>query len=188
MKLTYSKRILILSIIVLAVVLALDIIFTEMLLSKIININEKVKQLNLSSQEREKELTLRESIVSSKDEREKLLTYFVGPGNAETVEFTKYLEDLALVNGVTQKKSLGYEAVSELNSSNVVSAIRFRFNVSGKWTNVFNFLRAIENLPKVAYLNSVSLNVSSEAVSAKDIKSGNKIWSADLDFSVIKLK
>lgn len=188
MRLSYSKKIFIVSLGIFVGVIILDVIFTNLLLGKIISINDKVKQLNFSSQEREKELNLKDSIASSKMEREKLLNYFVGPGNAETVEFTKYLEDLALRSGVSQKKSLNYEPVSELASSEVVSAIRFRFNVTGSWANVFNFLQAIENLPKVAYLNSVTLSVSSEAVSPKGTKTAGKTWSADLDFSVIKLK
>jgi hypothetical protein len=188
MKLNYSKKILIISLLIFILIILLDIFITKLLLNKITSINDKVKQLNISSAEREKELNLRDSIISSDLEREKLTSYFVGAGNAETVEFTKYLEDLAIKNGVSQKKSLASEAVNELNSSDIVSALRYRFNVSGKWANIYNFLQAIENLPKIALLNSVSLSVSAEAVSAKELKTTGKIWSADLDFSVIKLK
>lgn len=188
MKIKYSKKVLILALIVFSGVIVLNVFFANILLVKIFSINDKVNQLNISSQKRERELALKDFIVSSSLDREKLAGYFIGAGNAETVEFTKYLEDLALVAGVTQKKSLNYEAISELDSAEVVSAIRFKFNVSGKWENVFTFIQLVENLPKVLSLNSVFLNVSSEAVSVKDVKSGRKVWSADLDFSVAMLK
>jgi len=188
MKLAYSKKILLLSITILIVTLVLDFIFINLLLGKIININNKVKQLDISSQEREKELNLRDSIANTTLEREKLESYFVGAGNAETVEFTKYLENLANEAGVSHKTSLDYEPVNELVTSDVISSIRYKFNVSGKWDNVFNFIQAVENLPKVALLNNISLVVGSEAATLKGIKSGNRIWSVDLDFSVVKLK
>ena len=187
MKINYSKKILLLSAIVLLLILVLDIIFTNLLMSKIININDRVKQLNISSREREKELNLKDAIVSSEAERKKITEYFVGSSNADIVEFTKYLEDLALAQNLTQKKSLDYGAVEGLPASGAISALHFRFNVSGKWSNVFTFLQAIENLPKITYLNSVSLNIVSGDLSTKGASEGNKIWSADLDFSVIKL-
>ncbi len=188
MRLNYSKKILILSLVVFASILTLDIIFTNMLLGKIVSINDKIKQSDISSQKREEELILKGLIASSKVEREKLTGYFVGAGNAETVNFTKYLEELALEAGVTQRKSLDYESANELSSSEIVSAIRYRFNVTGKWTNVFYFLQMIENLPKVLSLNNISVSVNPGAVSASEAKSGAKTWSADLDFSVVKLK
>jgi hypothetical protein len=188
MKLIYSRKIFILAITFFAGVLALNIIFANLLFNKIVNINNKVKQLNISSQERERELNLRDSIADSKAERERLEQYFVGAGNAETVKFTKYLEDLALEMGVTQSKTLNYEPVIGLESSSVVSTIRFKFSISGKWANVYNFQKAIENLPKVVTLNSVSLSLSTNEETDKDIKSTGKIWNADLDFSVINLK
>ena len=184
MKLNYSKKVLVASLITFVCVLVLDIIFTNLLLDKIVSINDKVRQIDISSREREKELNLKDSIASSKNEREKLLGYFVGAGDAETGTFTKYLEDLALANGVTQNKSLAYEPVIGLESSDVVTAIRFKFSISGRWANVWSFIQAVESLPKVSYLANVSLNLNSEAVSAKT----GKIWSADLDFSVVKLK
>jgi len=188
MKLNYSKRILVLVIIMFVGVITLNVTFSNLLLHKISDINDRVSQLDISSQEREKELGLREGIISSKAEREKLAGYFVGEGNVETVEFTKYLEDLALKNNLTQSKSLNYEPVSGLESSSVVSAIRFRFTIMGKWTNIFTFLQLIENLPKVLSLDSVSLSTSLDGDLAKEIRPEARIWQADLDFTVVKLK
>lgn len=185
MKLNYSKKILIASIVVFVVVIILDVVFTELLLGKIVSINDKVKQQDISSMERLKELTLKDSIANSEAERKELGEYFVGAGNIETVEFTKYLESLAAEAGVTEKKTLGYEPVGELASSGVLTAIRYKINISGKWPNVYNFLRAVESLPKVSYLNAVSFSLNSEST---DVKSVGKVWSADLDFSVVKLK
>jgi Tfp pilus assembly protein PilO len=81
---------------------------------------------------------------------------------------------------------LDYEPASEMTNSEFVSAIRFRFNVSGSWQNVFDFLRTIENLPKISYLSGINLTMNTSDISVKDGK--NKTWSLDLDFSVIKLK
>lgn len=184
MKLNYSKKVLIISIVTLLIVLILDIIFTNLLYGKILSINDKIKQIDISSLQREKELNLRDSIATSKTDREKLKEYFVGAGDASTVSFTKYLEDLALENGLKQNKSLAYEPIPGMESSGVVTAIRYRLNVSGRFINVFSFLQAVENLPEVSYVSSVSLNLNSEDTSAK----AGKIWSADFDFSVAKLK
>ena len=178
MKLTYSQKILILSSIVFITVVVLVSVFSNLLLGKITDINDKVKQLDISSQERLKALTLKGLISSSETEREKLNQYFVGAGNAETVIFTKYLENLALESGVTQAEALSYEPAKGMEASNIVSAIRFRFDVSGHFSNVFHFLQAVENLPKLGYLNSVTL----------DYNADTKVWSASLDFSILKLK
>ncbi len=188
MKLNHSKKILILAIPIFFLVLILNIVFVYLLLSTIDSVNNKVRQLNISSQKREEELLLKGLISSFSSEREKLSQYFIGMGNADVVAFTKYLEDLALNIGVSQKKTLAYEPMNELKDSETVSTIRFRFSISGKWSNVFNFLQLLENLPKVTNINSVSMFVNSEAVSIKEIKSGSKVWSADIDFSVVKLK
>jgi Tfp pilus assembly protein PilO len=186
MKLVYSKKILILALVVFVSVIVLDVVFTSLLLGKVSSINGKVKQLEDSSQERLKNLSLQESINSSKIQREKLTNYFVGPGNALTVDFTKYLESLASEASVTQKKSLNYEPVGELISSNVLTTIRYKFEVTGSWNSIFNFLQAIENLPKVAYLNGVSLNYNQGDALVKGEQTQG--WVATLDFSVIKLK
>jgi hypothetical protein len=180
MKLNYSKKMLIVSLVVFLVVFVLNSVFLNLLWTRIIGINDKVKQIDISTQEREREMILRDLIVNTKEQREKLASYFVGTGNADTVGFTEYLENQAKKTGVTQKKSLAYDEVKELGISEQVSAIRYKFNVSGNWTNVFNFLRTIENLPKVGYLNTVVFNANTD-------KTSGKIWSADLDFSVIKL-
>ncbi len=188
MKINYSKKILIISLSIFVVVLVADIVFGNLLYNKIISINDKIKQLEISSQERLNELTLRESITGSEANREKLGEYFVGAGNAEVVNFTQYLEDLAQEIGVSQKKTLDYEVISELPASASISAIRYRFNITGKWSNVFNFIQAIESLPRVVLLKSVSISLNSGVVSAKEVNSASKNWTADLDFMVVKLK
>ena len=187
MKLNYAKRILLLSLVIFLGVLVLDIIFTNLLLTKIISINDKVRQLVISSEEREKELTLKDSILSSVEEREKFDQYFVGAGDGKTADFIASLESIADQNSVSHNiKSVGYESVPALSSSETISFIRLRFSVSGRWANVFGFIQAIENLSKVATINSLSLTVGSD-LSATG-KTSTKIWTADLDFSVAKLK
>jgi len=188
MKLNYSKKVLILSIVILIIVLLLNGIFLYLLINKINNVNNKVKQLNISSEKRETDLILKDSVLGLSAEREKLSHYFVGAGDKETIDFTKYLEDLATLAGVAHQKTLSSETITGPASSETVSAIRYKFNITGSWPNVYHFLLMIENMPKVISLNSVSFNVSSGAVSLKEVKIGNKIWSADLDFTVVKLK
>jgi Tfp pilus assembly protein PilO len=185
MKLNYSKKILIFSLVVFLVVLILNVVFINLLLGKIVNINDKVRQLEISSTERLKEITLRDSILNSKEEREKLVTYFIPPGDTATVDFTKYLENLALENNVVQQKSLSYETLPGFDASGILWAVRYKFKVSGKWSNVYSFLRAVENLPRVSHINSVSFNLNSNNNSTKN---SGTVWSVDLDFFVVKLK
>ena len=188
MKFNYTKKALAISIFIFITIIVLDVLFISLLIKQINNINNKVKQLDVSFQERLKDFTLKDSIFKTEIEREKLAGYFVGVSNAEIVEFTKYLENLATGFNLTQKKTLDYEPAFGLESSVVISALHFKFNVSGRWSNVFNFIQAVENLPKVSYLTSVSVRLNSEALSVKEIKSLGRMWTADLDFSVIKLK
>ena len=180
MKLNYSKKILIISTVIFLVIFILNIISCNLLWTRIVSINDKIRQIDISTQERGREMVLRDLIANTREQREKLSSYFVGAGNAETVEFTEYLENQAKKVGVTQKKSLAYDEVEELGVSEQISVVRYKFNVSGGWTNVFNFLGVIENLPKVGYLSTVTFNADID-------KNSPKIWSADLDFSVIKL-
>jgi hypothetical protein len=185
MKLNYPKKVLIFSITIFLVVLILNIIFVNLLLNKVRNINAKVSQLEISSAERLKEINLKDSISNSEIEREKLNTYFVGAGNVETVEFTKFLEKLALENGVTQQKTLSYEPLPNFGGAEILSGIRYKMNISGRFTNVYNFLLAIENLAKVSGINNVSFNLNSNNNSTKE---AGAVWSGDLDFFVVKLK
>ena len=76
MKLNYSQKILILSLVLFIGVLILDIVFSNLLFGKIVNINNKNRQLDLSTQEREREIVLKDSIISTQGEREKLEQYF----------------------------------------------------------------------------------------------------------------
>ena len=121
MKLNYSQKILTASVVIFFSVLTFDAIFTNLLISKIYDINDKVSQLNTSSFERERELNLRDSVAGTKLDREKLSGYFVSAGNLETLEFTKYLEDLARENQVKQTKVLSLEPLRGMESSSVVS-------------------------------------------------------------------
>lgn len=176
MKLNYSQKMLVISTVIFVGVLVLNIIFINLLLNLVTGFNDKTQQLDNSFQVLQKETKLKDVIANSKEAGEKLSLYFVGPGDVETVNFVKFLEDLAVKNNVIQEKSLAYEPVAELPNSNTVSAIRFRSNISGSFANVFSFLQAIENMPKVVSLKSASLNTV------------DKGWAMSLDFSVIKLK
>ena len=178
MKLKYAQKMLILSIIFFVIILVSNIVFAELLLGKIFDINDKVRQLNISSQERENELNLKDSIGTSKTEREKLNAYFIASGDLPALDFTKYLENLAKDAGVTQTKTLAYEALAGLPTSDIVTSIHYKFTVTGHWANVSSFLQAVENLPNVLSVGGVSLSVNPES----------QIWSADLDFSVASLK
>ncbi len=188
MKINNSQKVLIFSGVVLIITIILDAIFGNLLLNKIVDINNKIRQQDISSQARLQELQLRDSIDSSGLERDKLNNYFVGSGNLEVVAFTEYLEDLAVEKGVVQKKTLNYEALASFPSSEFVSSIRYRTNISGKWSSVFAFIQAIENLPKAVFLNNISVGVNSDINSISNIRSSDNIWSADLDFSVVNIK
>jgi len=188
MKFYYTKKILIISILVFVIIIIESILFTNVLINKIVSINDKTVQMNTLTEEKMMDTNLGESITNTEVERKMLDQYFVGPGNVDTVEFTKYLEVLAKGFNLTQKKTLNYEPAMGMESSDSVSVIRYRFDVSGKWSDVYNFIQAVENLPRAGYLNSVNLNLSSVLSPTKSINSGNKIWTANLDFSVFKLK
>jgi uncharacterized membrane protein len=186
MKLSYSKKILILSALVFIGVVVLDVIFTNLLLNKIIGINDKVKQLTISSQERERNFILQDLVTSTKTERIKLEQSFVGVGDINTAEFIRSLELLAKSYSVTLViKSVGYEPVPEMASSEVVSLIKFKVNVIGKWDNVYGFLGKMENLSKVAMVTGVTFDANAGFEGGKN---QSKSWSADIDFSVVKLK
>jgi Tfp pilus assembly protein PilO len=182
MKLNYSKKILIVSVVIFLVIFVLDIISFNFLWAKIVSLNDKVKQIDISTKEREKEMTLKDLILKTKTEREEFDRYFIGAGNLETVKFTEYLETLAKEYKVIQKKTLVDEQLkdSDLEKSEFVSVIRYKFNITGDLANISGFLSALENMPKIGYLNSVVFNSASEI-------SKTKTWSADIDFSVIKL-
>ena len=187
MKITYVNIIFVLSVVLATIVISADVISISKVFDEIVGINDKVKQLDFSSQERERMMSLKDSIASTKLERGTLNGFFVGASNAAVVDFTKSLENLALENGVTQRKTLNYEPLSGLESSSMLSSIRFRLTVSGNWTNVYTFLQAIENLPKVMSLNSVALSANLANPSAGDSLVRGQSWTADLDFSVAKL-
>lgn len=188
MKLNYSKKIFIMSVLLLLLILIFNIIFLYLLFSKIESVNNKVKQLNISTEKRATDFILKDSVLSLSEEREKLSNYFIGMGDKETIDFTKYIEDLADSLNITQQKTLSLETIPNFASSETVSAIRYKINVSGPWSNVYHFILLMENIPKVTFLKSISLNTSLEASSLKEIKKNNRIWNANLDFVIVKSK
>ena len=131
MKLNYSKRILIVSILAFALVLILDITFTNLLSGKIRSIQDKNKQIALSSQERERNLALKESVINSEAERQVLEQYFVPAGDAKTAEFISQLEAQAKAAGLAYTvKSVGYTAITGIaTSSQNLTALKFKFSV-----------------------------------------------------------
>jgi Tfp pilus assembly protein PilO len=170
------------SLIIFVIILTLNIVFTTLLLNKIVGINNLVNEQNIISQTKMKEFKLSDSIENTKIDREKLIKYFIPAGNLQALQFTKYLEDLALENSVSQSKTLNYTPALGLESAENLTALNYKLRASGNWVNIFSFLRAVENLPKVMYLSEVSLRQESGVDSAPNQ------WSADLDFSVIKFK
>jgi hypothetical protein len=187
MKINNSQKFLLISVMLLFVVLIFNAIFIYLLVDKIYDIKDKENQLNLSLKEREKEILLKEAVDDSTLERAELENYFVKYSNLDTVKFTEYLEDLADTMNLEHRKTLDYETISEIPNLEFVSMIRFKFSISGRWQDVFNFIRLIEVLPKVSSINNLILNVIVDNDLVKDSKYKRPIWSADLDFSVLRL-
>ena len=176
MKLNYSKKVLILSIALFLLVLIFDLVFTNLLLGKVTNINNEVKQLTVSTQEREFSQSLKDSILKTEKDRTKLEQYFVAAGDARTAEFINQIEVLAKSSGLTPEvRAVDYEPVATAATSSTVSLVHFKLNIVGKWDNVFNFLQTIENLTKITLVQGVTLNASSA------------LWSGDIDFTILKL-
>ena len=162
---------------VLVGVITLVIIFTNLLLGKIFSINDKVKQMTLSSIERERNISLKESIHNSEKDRIELAKYFVGSDDEDTADFISQLEDLGKqLNLVINVKSVEYEKNPNFENSNYLSLVRVRVGFNGKWNGVFDFLQKIETLSKIVLIHNVSL------------ESNSRIWSGEVDFSVFKLK
>lgn len=186
MKLNFAKKIFILAVCTFVLVLVVDIIFTNMLVKNIIGINDKIRQLNLSTQERERESALASSVMNSEEDRRRLDAYFVAAGDSATVDFTTFLEDKARQLGLQYvTKSLDYENVIEPANVEGISVIRFRFTVTGSWSKVFVFLIQVENLSKIVSVNNVHFNLdNTEGVT----KNAGTNFTAELDFSVAKLK
>lgn len=177
MKLNYTKKIFIISAAVLVGIIILVLVFTNLLLGKIYSINDKVKQMTISSIERERNISLKESIHVSESDRGELAKYFMGSTDADTADFIGQLENLGKQLGLTVNvKSVEYEKNPNFDSSNYLSLVRVKVGFVGKWSGVFDFLQKIERLSKTTLIHGVSLDNSS------------KIWSGDIDFSVFKLK
>lgn len=177
MKFNYSKRIFVLSLGVFLIVLVLNIVFSNLLLEKILNINNKIKQQNISSQERERNLALKDSVIGTRELRLELEKYFIAPGDPQTASFVNYLEGQTKKTGLSPNiKSIDYENIETLGGDSNVLSVRLRLGAVGKWSDVYSLLIALESLPRVSFLNSVSLERQSEG------------WSVDIDMSVAKLK
>lgn len=185
MKINFAQKVLLLFVLIFILVLAGNIVVGNFVYKKISDINNKIKQVTLSAEERERAAVLKDSLLNSEIDRDKLEEYFVGSTDADTANFITYIEGLARQNGlVYDVRNVAYEPVSELSNSEHINFIKFRVNVVGSWNNVFTFLQVIENLPKVVSLGSVSFDNGPSLSS----KTRAKIWSADLEFSVARFK
>jgi Tfp pilus assembly protein PilO len=185
MKIKYSQKVLGSFVIIFLLILTANIIIGRMSIKQIESINNKIRQVTLSSEEREKLLALKESLTNSEEDRKLLDKYFIGSTDADTANFISYIENLAKQNGLTYNvQNVSYEPISEISSSEQVNFMKFQLNIVGGWSNIFTFVQNIENLPKVVSLSAVSID-NGPSLGAK---SKTKNWSADLEFSVARLK
>ena len=185
MKLNYSKKILIFSGLILFFVLLGNVVSFNFLIDKVLSINNKVAQVEISTKQRERNVSLTDSVQASQVGREILNTYFVSSGDAKTAEFIETLEGLARQAGLSANiRTVNYEPISEFNSTENIQFIRMILSVSGSWSKVFGFLSSLENLPKVIKIANVNLN-SSPALNSKNRENN---WTAEIDLSIAQLK
>ncbi len=179
MRINYSKKVLGFSFIVAVIVIILVAIFCSLLIEKIVGINDKVKQIEVSSQERERSATLRVSVANTQEGRENLNKYFISVNGV--INLIEQLENLAKETGVTLDiKFVGYEAIKQV-TADTLEQVKFKVAVSGSWSKVIKFFKLVETFPAVVYLDSTFLNLIAS-------KTKEQTWLLDLEFSVIKIK
>lgn len=183
MKIRYSQKILGLFIIIFLVVLAANIVVGRMNIGQIDNLNNKIRQVTLSAEERERVLAIKDSLLNSEADRKILDKHFIGPSDSDTADFIGYIEGLAKQNNLAYSvKDISHQPISEISGSEQVNFMSFRLNVLGTWDNVFTFLQFIENIPKVVSVANISID------NGPSLGGKTKNWSADFEFSVGRLK
>jgi len=176
---TFLILLIFLDIFFIAIFIAL-FIFTKNQISDTINKEDAIKT------EIKKEETLsimKKDVEDSKNYEDKLYGYFIGKDNV--VDFLKTLDDLISSSSLKSEiQSINYESLAKINLIET-ELVRVKMNVKGKWENIQFFLKLLENYPLKISIKNISLNKFSDSIiSGKTIPE----WSADLDFTAVKLK
>ncbi len=177
MTFTYSKKVLLISILITALVLTAVIIIGNLSYQQIISTNNKIEQVKQSAEERARVLALRDSVDDSVRERLQLNSFFVGSEDVETANLIDNLELLAKKNNLSYVvKTVTYDNKLNETNYNNLGFLKIKMHVTGSWSNVIKFVRLIENYPKTTSVSNLVLD-----------KTGSN-WLADIDFIIAKLK
>jgi len=169
----------------LVIMIAACAIFSYLLIDTIYQINDKVAQVEISTNERDAQGALKVSVANSVVERQTLDTYFISKSG--TADFIKTLEALAKGNNVSINiKYVGYEPIKQANFSATAESIRFNLDLIGSWVNCIQVIRLLENLPVPSLVEKITLSVGGTNLSGK-VTSGST-WTANVDFTAVKLK
>ncbi len=184
MKIKLSTKIVVVSLVVAFIVILINGYFGRLLYQQILSTTNKIEQISIATIEREKMTALEHSLDTSTSSRAILDQYFITADDADTANFIDSVENIAKQGGLEYVVSgIDYDKNPEFGSLTNLNFIKLKINVTGNWLAVWNFLQTIENLPKVLVISSVTLDTS-----AKNIKGQINKWSADLEFSVAKIK
>ncbi len=160
---------------------AVAIIFTTLFLhTKSLTSDASLKEEQIKDDIRKEESisVMKKDIGFSKNSEDELSSYLIGKDDSDVTGFIKVLENIASGSQLTiDVQSLSYEQDASLSQVNG-ELVHISIAVSGKWDNVFSFIKFLINYPLKINIKNLSLGVI-------DAKSN---WSANIDFTAIKLK
>ncbi|MEI6528097.1 MAG: hypothetical protein WCO10_00275 [bacterium] len=178
-KIIFSVAVAILSISVIG-----SAVFSYLLVDKINNINDKIKQMDLSTQERNKQGAQKMSVVDTEADRAKLESYFVSADGA--VDFIKYLENLSVEVGVKANiQNINFQPLRDTAYANTAEYISLNLSVEGTWAKVYRYVLLLEKLPFVSEVGNVDMTEVTQTDEKNKTKS---FWTATISLKVIKLK
>ncbi len=166
--------------IIIVAIFAILYSFTANQISDTVN---KIDQIKTEIKKEETLALMKKDVEDSKNYENKFYGYFIGANNV--ADFLKTLDDLVSSSSLKSNiQSIAYESSDGTGAINT-EFVRVKISVLGRWGNVQYFLKLLENYPLKIDVKNISLNKTSDAV-----VSGRKvsIWSADVDFTALKLK
>lgn len=178
-----KKLLLIVSALTIAV-LVLYIVFFLQIREKNKNISLLKNEADLVIQKEGRLRSIQQLISDTKDEREKLSTYFVGKDGA--VEFIEKIESLEADTGaVIDITSVSVDDIGDVVNEDA-ELLRLLFKAEGSWQSIYQLLSLIESLP--FNVSVTQANLEGQFVLGEEDEIIDTLWSGNFAIVVAKLK
>jgi len=166
-----TKRVAIIAAVLLVTMIALVVFGVRTIIAASKNLSEQIAAIEVDQSQQAAFARLQKLVIETEVEREELRSYYLS-SQSDSIDFLNYIEQLAIDRGV-ELETLNPTEVERLDGQTYLSV---GYKISGRLTQVEEFIQLLETIPYVSQIVSVNLGRQSSV-----------LWSADVMIDVAVL-